>query len=88
MDNTKTQQTWTHAMQTLFCGQCKSARLQIWNKPKATVGNALKHVVTVGDQMVALHCDYFRKRIEHPDQLVQCGAFQKRERSAERRDPE
>lgn len=87
MDNNKTQQTWTEASAKLFCGQCKAVRLLIWNRTKGT--DAPQHATVIGDQWVGAHCDYFRRRVEHPEQLAQCGAFQKRadKRERQREDP-
>jgi hypothetical protein len=76
MDNNKTQQVWTQATESLFCAKCKAGRLMIWNKMKGA--ETPQHATVIGDQWVAVHCDYFRRRIDGPEQLAQCGAFQKR----------
>jgi len=77
MDDTKVQQAWTQAATTFSCGKCKAARLLVWEKVK---GSDPPHQATaIGDCWVALHCDYFRRRIESPAQLQRCGAFQTRD---------
>lgn len=83
MDNNKTQQIWTQATERLFCGKCKAVRLMIWEKTKGT--DAPQHAVVIGEAWVAVHCDYFRRRIDNPDHVAQCGAFQKREDKRDRR---
>ncbi|MES1178242.1 MAG: hypothetical protein ABUL62_28225 [Myxococcales bacterium] len=76
MDNNKTQQTWTQATESFFCAKCKACRLQIWNKVKGA--DAPQHATVIGEAWVAVHCDYFRRRMDNPEHMVQCGAFQKR----------
>lgn len=77
MDDARAQQAWTQATEALFCGRCKAAKLIIWNKAKG--GERPQHAYALGEQWVAVHCDYFRRRIENPDQLTRCAAFQKKE---------
>jgi hypothetical protein len=79
MEQGKVQQAWKEAREKFFCGECKAARLLIWEKAKGA--EAPQCAVTVGEHWEAVHCDYFRRRIEHPDQLRNCGAFQRREES-------
>ena len=76
MEDNKTQQAWTQATETFFCAKCKACRLQIWNKIKGA--EAPQHATVIGEAWVAVHCDYFRRRMDSPELMAQCGAFQKR----------
>lgn len=83
MDDARAQQAWTQGSEALFCGRCKAAKLIIWNKAKGETQP--QQATAVGEYWVAVHCDYFRRRIESPAQLVRCAAFQKREPKATNR---
>jgi hypothetical protein len=76
MDDARAQQAWTQGTEALFCGRCKAAKLVIWNKIKGD--DRPQQATAIGEHWVAVHCDYFRRRVENPDQLVRCGAFEKR----------
>lgn len=77
MENTKVQQVWTKATTALICGRCKAARLMVWEKTKGA--DHPQQACAIDDHWVAVHCDYFKRRIESPEQLLRCGAFQKRD---------
>ena len=71
---TETAATW---FATTFCRDCKAARLLVWQRDDYdTDGPA--HAVKLRREWAALHCDYFRRRVELPGQLTACGAHQKK----------
>lgn len=74
MDKLTTQKVWTQLSEDLICGNCKAVRLLIWEKEKHS--ESPQQAKSQGDIWYALHCDYFKRRIEHPDLLQRCGAHQ------------
>lgn len=81
MDNPTLQRLETQLKKSLHCGDCTALRLLIWERPaqSAVFGESPpQHAVTGEQCWYAVHCDYFRRRIEAPDQLKRCGAHQKK----------
>ena len=74
MDKLTTQKAWMQLSEELFCGDCKAIQLLIWEKEKHS--ELPQHAKIKGDVWYAIHCDYFKRRIEHPDLLQRCGAHQ------------
>ena len=74
MDDIKTQQVYTQARSKLICGPCKAARLLIWEKLGGDTQPQHATAQLQKGYWVAVHCDYFRRRIEAPQQLQRCGA--------------
>jgi len=74
VDNHSIQTLWNQLSGSLFCGDCTAVRILIWTKERHT--EAPQHAVAVDDNWYAIHCDYFKRRIEHPDKLARCGAHQ------------
>lgn len=59
------------------CSDCKAARLLHWEyKEELSFGSSDRplNAVIVGDHWAVVHCDYFRRRVELPDQLTFCAA--------------
>ena len=58
------------------CGNCRAAKLLHWQVQEgATLGEkAPVHAVDLDIHLAAVHCDYFRRRIELPELLHFCGA--------------
>lgn len=64
-----------------ICGQCKAGRLLQWGRHDQkgwSTDRPLHSVYVDEDTFAAVHCDYFRRRIESPDQLTTCEAMRKR----------
>lgn len=81
MDNPTLQRIWAQLEDELFCGDCKAARLLIWEQDKHAGqlgGSPPQNSVARDDCRYAVHCDYFRRRVEAPDKLRRCGAHQKK----------
>ena len=81
MDNPTLQKLWAQLETDLFCGDCKAARLLIWEQDKhaGTLGDSTpQHAVGKDHCWYAVHCDYFKRRVEAPDKLRRCGAHQKK----------
>jgi len=74
MADITTQTQWMQLEKQLFCGDCKAVRLMIWQRQKQT--KLPNQAITEGDYWYAIHCDYFKRRIEHPDKLLRCAAHQ------------
>ena len=74
MSNITIQKLWTQLTTTLICGNCKAQRLLIWEKEKHT--DIPQQAISQDTFWYAIHCDYFKRRIEHPDKLQRCGAHQ------------
>lgn len=70
----ETAATW---FATTFCHDCKAARLLAWQRGDYDTEGPL-HAVKLPSEWAALHCDYFRRRIELPGQLTECGAHQRK----------
>jgi hypothetical protein len=81
MDDARAQQAWTQGTEALFCGRCKSAKLIIWTKTRGE--DRPQQAAAIGDYWVAVHCDYFRRRIERPEELVRCAAFQRQKQKGD-----
>ena len=78
--NPTPQNVYTQLSEKLFCGDCKAARMLIWTKDDSPLNNTTPpHSGVMGEHWYAVHCDYFRRRIELPDQLERCGAHQKKD---------
>lgn len=73
--NSSTQNVWMQQKKALFCGDCKALRLLIWQRMKHV--EQPQQALALDDYWLAVHCDYFKRRIEHPDKLLRCGAHQK-----------
>ena len=74
------QNVYTQLSDTLFCGDCKAARLLIWEQESTQIGSqSPQHSAVQDGYWYAVHCDYFRRRIEFPDKLERCGAHQKKD---------
>lgn len=58
------------------CGNCRAAKLLHWQvEDGVTLGErAPAHSVDLAPHRAAVHCDYFRRRIELPELLQFCGA--------------
>lgn len=58
------------------CGNCHAAKLLHWQVDEGdTLGErAPTHAVDLDPHFAAVHCDYFRRRIELPELLTYCGA--------------
>ena len=81
MNNPTPQKLWTQIEAELTCGDCKTARFLIWEKDKyaGSVGaSPPQHSVGTEEFLYAVHCDYFKRRVESPDLLKRCGAHQKK----------
>ncbi len=52
------------------------ARMLIWDGDKH--GDHPQHAVAKDDVWYAVHCDYFKRRVEAPNKLRRCGAHQKK----------
>ena len=70
----ETATTW---FKTTLCHDCKAARLLVWHRDDYDTEGP-SHAVKLPAQWAALHCDYFRRRVELPDQLTACGAHQQK----------
>lgn len=60
-----------------LCSSCKAGCLLHWYRESGISlgsGDWPQHAVVVEDHWAAVHCDYFRRRVELPDQLSFCGA--------------
>ncbi|MGI9462726.1 MAG: hypothetical protein ACR2OM_02235 [Aestuariivirgaceae bacterium] len=60
-----------------LCSHCKAARLLHWQRDSdVSFGGADRplHAVVVDGHWAVVHCDYFRRRVELPDQLTFCAA--------------
>ena len=85
MDDFRQQRLWTQLTETLFCGDCKAGQLLMWDR----TGTSREHLdaprdaVQGEDHWYAIHCDFFKRRIENPHRLVRCRAHRKRGESAE-----
>ncbi len=80
MDNPTLQKLWAQIEAELTCGDCKAARFLIWEKGGHSQlgGDPPQQAVVEGDCWYAVHCDYFKRRVEAPDKLRRCGAHQKK----------
>ena len=76
MADSTTQQFWMQITNGIVCGNCKAMRLLIWEKEKHS--ESPQHAKTHEAFWYAVHCDYFKRRIEHPDKLQRCGAHQEK----------
>ena len=74
MEDITTQTRWMQLINRLCCGDCKAVRLMIWQRQKQV--DAPNQAINEGEYWYAIHCDYFKRRIEHPDKLLRCGAHQ------------
>lgn len=84
MDNPTLQTLCAQLEADLFCNDCKAARFLIWEKDKHAGqlgGETPQHSVIREDCVYAVHCDYFKRRVEAPDKLRRCGAYQKKEKN-------
>ena len=81
MDNPTLQKLWTQIEAVLTCGDCKAARFLIWEQDKHSQigGDPPQHSIVEGDCRYAVHCDYFKRRVEAPDKRQRCGAHQKKD---------
>lgn len=59
-----------------LCSQCKAAQLLHWTRGEVSIGGGDRpqQAVYVDGHWAAVHCDYFRRRVELPDQLNFCDA--------------
>ena len=81
MDNDTLQSITAQLGKSLVCGNCKSARLLIWDRAELDMpfsAMAQQQGVQTEECVYAVHCDYFRRRVESPDHLHHCGAHQKK----------
>ena len=74
MEKNTPQKVWMQLTQGLFCGNCKVMRLMIWEKESHS--DLPRQAKTIEEFWYAVHCDYFKQRVEHPDKLKRCAAFQ------------
>ena len=74
MDDFITQKLWMQITREFICGDCKALRLLMWEKEKHS--ELPQHAKSHDTFWYAVHCDYFKRRIEHPDKLQRCGAHQ------------
>ncbi len=81
MENLTLQNVWKQLEDRLVCGDCKAARLLIWEKKKyADYDDGPQHGILLDERWwCAVHCDYFRRRVEYPGRLRRCGAHQKKD---------
>ncbi|RUM94720.1 MAG: hypothetical protein DSZ28_01695 [Thiothrix sp.] len=77
MDDASIQRLWAQLEGELFCGDCKACRPLIWELPKYYDDRPRDSIVR-DKAWVAIHCDYFRRRVEFPEELRRCGAHQKK----------
>ena len=85
MDNFRQQRLWTQLTNELFCGDCKAGQLLIWDRTNANKENleSPRDAVQGNDYWYAIHCDYFKRRIENPHRLARCRSHRKRGESEE-----
>jgi len=68
----------------IFCGFCKHSILLLWESPQRTeqsspiVLDRPFQLASEGEHWYAVQCERFKRRVEFPDRLRQCGAYQKR----------
>lgn len=81
MNDASTQQLWQQLTNELTCAGCKAARFLIWDSANYTERPTHSVTATVDDQryFYAVHCDYFKRRVEKPDHLLRCEARQERQ---------
>jgi len=59
------------------CGGCQASQLLHWqHEQQVTLGfeETPQHAIEVAGHWAAVHCDYFRRRVEQPDKLTFCSA--------------
>ena len=61
------------------CGGCQAARLLSWSLDPDALSfsgdrDQPQHAVRLEAHLAAVHCDYFKRRVEQPDKLTFCGA--------------
>ena len=80
MDEFRQQKLWTQLTEDLFCGNCKAGQLLLWDRSEAGREqlDAPRDAVQGNDHWYAVHCDFFKRRIENPNRLVRCRAHRKR----------
>ena len=85
MTDTTTQAQWQQLAppgDKLLCIDCTAARLLLWDRsPKLDLDldHYPAHAITLTSGQgqpywLAVHCDYFKRRVEHPARLRACGA--------------
>lgn len=59
-----------------LCSGCKAGQLLYWEREEVSIGGGdwPQHAVAVDNHWAVVHCDYFRRRVERPDQLAFCDA--------------
>ena len=67
MNDDSIRQTRQHLSRTLFCGHCKHSNLLIWEASRSA--EPPHQTATAEGVWYAIHCDYFKRRLEHPDRL-------------------
>jgi len=60
-----------------ICGSCVAGQLLQWERDRNSIGmdNRPQHAVALDEHWVAVHCDYFKRRVERPDRLQFCAAI-------------
>jgi len=60
-----------------ICSHCIAGQLLQWERDKSSIGadDRPQHAVTLDNHWVAVHCDYFKRRVENPEQLQFCAAI-------------
>ena len=60
-----------------ICCQCVAGQLMQWERDKNSFSapSEPQHSIDLQDHWVAVHCDYFKRRVERPDLLQFCGAI-------------
>ena len=80
MDKFRQQKLWTQLTDDLVCGNCKAGQLLLWDRSDTGREHldAPRDAVQGNDHWYAVHCDFFKRRIENPNRLVRCRAHRKR----------
>lgn len=65
--------------ESVLCGSCKSAKFLVWQPAELDESfgeQGPQHAITTDDCVYAVHCDFFRRRVEAPNRLISCHAHQ------------
>lgn len=79
MINEPLEATIAQLQESVLCGTCKSAKLMVWSTAELDESfgeQGPQYAVTTDDCVYAVHCDYFRRRVEAPNRLISCHAHQ------------